>query len=106
MALLTSTDIRNVMKGDSRFLGVFPINKVNTFDVPSNRAVTFIDNLQAYNLPGNHWVAVLRNANNTAEFFDSFGTIPPAEIQHWMMQNASTWTWNTKKIQKKNDKSS
>jgi len=58
MAQLTSTDIRKVMKNDSRFMGVFPINKVVELNVSRNLPVTFIANLQASNLPGNHWVAV------------------------------------------------
>src|SRR5437867_12607183 len=103
MMQLNTIDIQNELYADPYFIGVFPIDKINTIKIFRNKKITFIANLQPSNLAGNHWVAVRRNSNNTAEYYDSFGKLPPPEIQHWMMQNASSWIWNSEIFQNKND---
>src|SRR5213596_1626025 len=91
------------MRGDPYFIGVFPIDKITSIKEVRNKKITFIANLQPANLYGNHWVAVCRDSNNMATYFDSFGKLPPPEIQHWLVQNASSWNWKTEIIQNKND---
>ena len=106
MKVLTTIDICRLMQGDNDFVGVYPINKVLDIRVPKHKSVSFIANLQADNLPGNHWVAVRRSAAGNARYFDSFGRIPPLEIQHWLMKNSSVWTYNKLIVQDFNDKKS
>ena len=98
MKLLTTHDIEDVLKEDATFKGVFPINQVKDFKPLKASNVTFIANLQADNLPGNHWVAVRRNGG-VGRYFDSAGRVPPPEIQRWLVKNASNWTYNNKLLQ-------
>ena len=90
MKLLTTHDIEDVLKEDDTFKGVFAINQVKDFKPLKASNVTFIANLQADNLPGNHWVAVRRNGG-AARYFDSVGRVPPPEIQRWLVKNSSNW---------------
>src|SRR5271163_3823962 len=101
---LTTVDLRRILKNYSGFLGVYPINRVKYVNPPKHIEVSFIANLQADNLPGNHWVAVRRRSDNVAEYFDSYGRIPPLEIQHWLTRHSSRWTWNKRQVQNINDK--
>ena len=103
---LTSVDIGKRLKHVKSFVGVFPINKVHLLCPPKNIAVSFIANLQPDDLPGNHWVAVHRTKEYSAIYFDSFGTIPPAEIQHWLVKNSGEWSWNKRQVQKDSDMNS
>ena len=100
---LSTLQINKVMKDDDSYLGTFAINKIPT--PPPHKNVSFIVNLQSDNLPGNHWVAVRRLANGRGEYFDSFGRMPPMEIQHWLVKHSNDWTHNTIRYQKPNDKS-
>ena len=104
MKALTTDDIQRYLKSDNEFIGVYPINKVNGINTPKLKNVAFIANLQADNLPGNHWVAVRRCSSGYAKYFDSFGRIPPREIQHWLVNNSNCWTHNKLIMQKLDDK--
>jgi len=102
---LKTSDIRRALAGEPGFVGVYAINRVKDINAPKHRSISFVANLQADNLPGNHWVAVRRMADGNANYFDSFGRVPPLEIQHWLMKNSSIWTHNNLIVQKPNDKS-
>src|SRR5277367_5051433 len=91
---LKTSNIRRALAGVPGFVGVYAINRVKDINVPKHRSISFVANLQADNLPGNHWVAVRRMADGSANYFDSFGRVPPLEIQHWLMKNSSIWTHN------------
>ena len=101
---LDSEEIRKALELVPGFLGVFPINKIPQ-NVPSHCVLSFVANLQPDNLPGNHWVAVRKTVNGRGYYFDSFGRLPPREIQHWFMKNCSNWTYNKLIVQKLDDSS-
>ena len=105
MKALTTKDIEDAMVGDPQFQGIFAINRVKDLKVPKDQHVTFIANLQADNLPSNHWVAV-RRSGGAAQYFDSAGRVPPPEIQRWLVKNSSNWTYNNKLLQSLNDDTS
>jgi len=100
---LSSIDIRRLLAGHEGFLGVFPINRVKNVNPPKHTDISFIANLQADNLPGNHWVAIRRRSDNTGQYFDSFGRVPPLEIQNWFMKHSSRWAHNKQILQKDGD---
>src|SRR5271163_2324120 len=97
---LSSIDIRRLLTGYNGFLGVFLINRVKNVNPSKHVSVSFIANLQAKNLPGNHWVAILRTSDNVCLYFDSCGRVPPLEIQNWFMKHSSRWAHNKNFLQK------
>ena len=101
---LTTTEKGKALELEPGFLGVFAINQIPQ-DVPQHCALSFVANLQPDNLPGNHWVAVRRSASGRGYYFDTFGRMPPREIQHWLMKNCSNWTYNKLIVQKLDDSS-
>ena len=91
---LSTSDINKYLCNVKHFKGVFPINKVTAIQPKKEEYVTFIANLQPDNLPGNHWVAVRRTNEYCGFYFDSYGRLPPPEIQMWLTKNSSKWTYN------------
>ena len=85
------------MKHDKQFIGVFALNKLPQHVLPG--PCKLIVNLQYANLPGSHWTAIYRNDSGLGYYYDSFGRIPPLEIQCWLVNNCGHWTWNTLTIQ-------
>jgi hypothetical protein len=100
MAALTTSQLRAAFAQDPEFLGVFALNRIPMRKIPLTRNVKFIANLDADNLPGSHWVAVKRT-NGQGFYFDSFGRIPPLEIQLWLARNCTLWTYNRQVVQSK-----
>ncbi len=112
MKQLSTSDISKALAHDLTFLGVFALNRLPTqaqvrgllttrrlFD---DSTLKLVANLQYSNLPGSHWVAALVQ-DGQGHYFDSFGSVPPLEMQHWLNQNSSDWTWNTKVVQSMDD---
>ena len=98
---LNTNELRYAMQGDSAFIGVFPLDLLPQ-GVNKQKTIKMIINLQPSNLPGSHWVAVYRR-DGRAYYFDSYGTIPPNEIQHWLCDNARVWDYNRNVIQSEAD---
>jgi len=98
MKQLSTTDIATAMKNDPAFLGVFALDKIPT-TAPPHGKIKMVVNLQASNLPGNHWVAVYRNDEDVGYYFDSFGACPPRAIQVWLSNHCANWTFNNLTIQ-------
>jgi len=103
MKALTTSQLRAAFVNDPEFLGVFAVNRIPQQRIPLWRNVKFIANLDADNLPGSHWVAVKRTDGH-GFYFDSFGRLPPHEIQMWLANNCTLWTYNPQAIQLKSDK--
>jgi hypothetical protein len=94
MHQLSTFEIEDAMKNVPNFLGVFALDKLPRHVPAAGIPVKMIVNLQASNLPGNYRVAVYRRADGRGYYFDTFGCIPPLEIQHWLQSNCSEWTYN------------
>ena len=103
MKALSTSDLKKAFEKDPEFLGVFALNRIPIQPVPVNKNVKFIINLDPDDLPGSHWVAV-RRTEGRGFYFDSFGRVPPLEIQNWLVQNCHVWTYNPIVVQKKSNK--
>src|SRR5277367_6182685 len=77
---LKTSDIRRALADEPGFVGVYAINRVKDINVPKHCSISFVADLQADNLPGNHWVAVRRMADGSANYFDSSGRVPPNNL--------------------------
>ena len=95
---LTTVDIQRALPDA---LGVFPLDKLP--QVSSPLPIKLVANLQYSNLPGSHWVAVYRNSDSVGYYFDSFGVLPPLELQWWLSKHCKSWTWNKLVIQSPSD---
>src|SRR5271154_1771499 len=91
LTALSTHELQYAMKGDPAFIGVFPIDILPT-GVNMLKTVKFICNLQPSNLPGSHWVAVYRTQGR-GYYMDTFGRIPPPELQCWLGVNAKSWVY-------------
>ena len=96
--VLTTNQINTWLNDEPGFLGVFSINKLprQVPSIPSD--IKFVVNLDSDNLPGTHWIAIIR-LNSVCEVFDSFGLVPPSEVQIWCTEHAKKWICNSKCIQ-------
>jgi len=103
MKPLSTSDLQQVFKNNKDFLGVFALNKLPRQVNPVGKCKLIV-NLQYANLPGTHWTAISRNDDGVGDYFDSFGRIPPLEIQAWLIRHCTPqWTWNEKTVQKDTD---
>jgi hypothetical protein len=91
---LDTIDLITALMHDPKFIGVFAIDMLPK-RVPVRKHVKLVINLQPSNLRGSHWVAINRSSNGTGEYFDSYGRIPPHDIQRWLAKNTKNWTYNT-----------
>jgi hypothetical protein len=99
--VLTTRDIEIWLQLEPNFLGVFPLNKLPSIGVPAiPNEIKLVINTDTDNLPGTHWIAVWRKeGTGECEVFDSFGFIPPANVQLWCNKNSSRWICNNKCVQ-------
>lgn len=99
--MLSTLNILNWLDKEPDFIGVFPINKLPSCEIPMiPREVKFVVNTDSDNLGGMHWLAVYRRHNGHAEIFDSFALMPPSEIMIWCSKHCKSWINNTLCIQK------
>ena len=99
---LDTNELRYAMQDDSSFIGVFPIDLLPRH-VNKQKTIKLIVNLEPSNLPGSHWICIYRR-NGKAYYFDTFGRIPPTDIQHWLASNSRDWIHNTNRVQSESDK--
>ena len=96
---LTTQDINLWLCNEPNFMGVFPVNKLPA-PATTSAELRLVVNTDPDNLPGTHWIAIWRKGGSgEAEVFDSFGTIPPADVQLWCSRYCSKWTCNNKCVQ-------
>lgn len=72
---MNSQEISRKLRHYTRFLGVFPIDKIPK-SLPFGHAL--IINLDRSNQPGSHWVALYKSV--ILEYFDPLGQPPPSQI--------------------------
>ena len=82
----------------ARFLGVFPRDKLP--NLPRQLPACFIINSDSANLPGQHWTAIYISHNRIADYFDSYGFLPPTQVQRWLNLNSRFWFYNSHCMQK------
>ena len=101
---LNTNDIRHALRTDAAFIGVFPLDRLPR-GVGKIKTIKLVANLQPANLPGSHWVAIYR-CGGKGYYFDTFGEMPPHEIQCWLAANTLTWDYNRRIVQSKSDDAS
>lgn len=77
------------------FQGVFPIDLLPT---TSQSNTCFIINTDRSNLPGKHWIAVIKR-NGKGFCFDPLGFYTPTKLMYWMNQHCTKWSSNLRQIQ-------
>ena len=82
------------------FKGVYPKDLLPQ-KVYKERPIAFVINTDKSDKPGEHWVALVIDKNNIAEYFDSFGFSPICcEIRSLLFKNKiSSITYNKYQIQ-------
>ena len=53
-----------------------------------------IINTDSENLPGKHWVAIYLTENGQGEVMDSYGILPPTNVQRWLTMHTQRWINN------------
>jgi hypothetical protein len=101
---LNTMQIDAFMRNDPIYLKTLALNQLKDVIPPTPfLPLKMIINLQTQNLPGDHWVAIVRNANRIGYYFDSYGEMPPLPIQHWLANNCSEWHHNYQQVQHDSD---
>ena len=81
-AALYDSEIMKIMKPYKRFLGVVASDRVYKLKPDANKDSAFIMNLDKYNKPGSHWIAVFISPkkSKSIEYYNSFGEEPSMEF--------------------------
>jgi hypothetical protein len=79
------------------FYGVCSID--NLPDFIHVRPFIMIINTHTQNLPGEHWITVMIDANRNGELFDSLGLPPSNIIIRWLNQFTNKWKKNERSFQ-------
>ena len=95
---LRTLALRDQLLGDS-FLGVYSVNGLPSIHPTRKGPVTLIVNTDTTNLPGQHWIAIYIDKDNTGEVFDSFGRLPPSYVQRWMNLRTRYWSHSKECVQ-------
>lgn len=75
--MLTTIDIKRILKHVPHFKGVFPMDRL---PLVTSKPSSFIINLDASYKEGSHWVAIKFDTFGTAFYFDSYGRLPEGNI--------------------------
>ena len=95
--MVDSNQIRCLMRGDSCFLGCFPMDKLPP--IPRSFPKTMIVNTHNSNQPGEHWLALLLTRDK-CYYFDSFGVgIDSEHIKDFLKCKYSIVTYSNECIQ-------
>ena len=95
--MVNSSEIRRFMRGDSPFLGCFPLDKLPP--MPNTFPKTLIVNTHYAHQPGEHWLAILLTKYECF-YFDSFGVgILNKEITDFLKCKYPIVTYSNKCIQ-------
>lgn len=79
------------------FHGVFSIDNLPEF-IPS-RPFLIIINTQTHNLPGEHWKAILIDADKNGELFDSLALPASNILIQWLNRFTVKWKTNNRSFQ-------
>src|SRR5271154_4556391 len=99
---LNTHEIREEMKDDPQFIGVFASNRLPS-GVDRHATIKMIVNLDPASQPGSHWVAIYRR-HGRAYYFDSFGQHPPDTIRNCLVDNSDSYRHYPRAIQSRDDK--
>ena len=102
LAQLNTYELQALMAHDPQFIGVFALDEL-PHNLPMDKTIKLIVNLQPKSQPGSHWVAIYRRGNN-GFYFDTFGRLPPSTIRNWLANNTRRWKFYDKIIQAPSDK--
>ena len=98
-AALTTEKINKILGKHGGYLGCFPINAMpSLLLLPLHIDFSVVVNLDSDNLPGSHWIAIVR-MNKQIEYFDLFGMFPPSNVQIWCNKYSIKWIHNPIAIQ-------
>ena len=103
MSWLTSKDIINKVKknADRRtlnaFYGVYAIDNLPEFI--HTRPFLMVVNTHTQNLPGEHWIAILVDANKNGELFDSLALPVSNILIRWLNRFTNKWKKNGRTFQ-------
>lgn len=79
------------------FYGVCSIDKLPEFI--HTRPFLMIVNTHTHNLPGEHWIAILIDANRNGELFDSLALPVNNILIRWLNRFTSKWKKNERALQ-------
>lgn len=98
MRKLTSTDIDNYYKGNSKYGGWYSKNELKTVK-PANKF--YIVNMQdSTDGNGTHWVCIYNVRPKSCFYFDPFGVYPPDDIVKFMKKTKKECLMSDMEIQK------
>ena len=100
--MLTTLDIRRILKYVDHFGGVYPLDRLPLVLI---KPKSFIINLDPSYKEGSHWVAVIFYKSGHAYYFDAFGRQPTEEILTFIERFASNG-YNYSKNKYQDDNSS
>ena len=93
-APLTNFNFHDYYKGNALFGGVHSRD-----NVPRLKNKFYIVNLDDYEGPGTHWIAIFNVYRDEIIYFDSFGVDPPEEILKKLLDVHKKMIMNTYRIQ-------
>lgn len=64
------------------YVGIYSID--STWPKPVFLPACYVINTDTYDGPGEHWVSFYMDNDNTADYFDSFGTVPVKSTYSWL----------------------
>ena len=87
---------RKLLPLKNRFLGVFPLDKINKINTKTNYSCIVNTALSTHK--GEHWIAIYF-ARTTVEYFDSYGMKPKPEIHRWIHDKKKKYIYNRRQVQ-------
>lgn len=96
---MNTNEINYLLSEIKCFRGTFPRDMLPK--KPLNKPCALIMNSDKASEPGQHWIALFLNKDNTAEYFDSFGISPMHEdvIKFFSINNVKKILYNHKHLQ-------
>ena len=99
--MLYTDDIRKILEHDKRtasqFKGVFTSDELS---YKASMNSLYVSNIDAFTMPGEHWIVICFNNDHRAEYFDSFGLhLSITDFETFLNNNSNIWKCNVKPVQ-------
>lgn len=95
--VLSNVDIDKLLSKCPKFKGCYARDALPKKPLKLNESI--IINMDDATGPGTHWVALFQYKKDTAFYFDSFGVVPPMEVQRFAKQGKKQLIYNSDQIQ-------
>ena len=102
LPILSNEDMDSMFQNMKGYLGTHSKDLLSSIKIPKKYPSFAIINMQDEDKgTGSHWVAMYNDPDDKKHiyYFDSYGVVPPADVEKWLKTTGKEILYNTSQIQ-------